>query len=165
MNIPTTYEYIKQNFPVIIDEFESRRAKSKAKNAKANLADFDFYFSVSQRVKGYSLSEVISMAKEKQPTENFNELDREKWVNDKVNRVIPDLGVRIYAKRNQYELDSDLPRHNIPNTVLDHYRENYEEEFDRCRRNQNLTPEQRDKEMQENLAKLRSMGGFMEFRI
>jgi hypothetical protein len=160
MNIETTAENIKKNYPTeykqIVDAWKKSKSKTKCKTEKGIKFSFDW----GQRIESMNFADLIggkAFKKEPPLPKDFETFFKSKFDPSTI-------GSCVMGKwKGGCERSDSLK--NVPPEIYESYRENYKKDYAEEKRVASLTPAQRDKEIKDSLKQLSGMGGFMAISI
>src|SRR3972149_3504357 len=143
MEIKLSYEEVKTNHSDLIGVLVGKMQTSKLKDKSKSEREYDFYYSYGVAVRGM----------------NFGEM-----VNEKLNSVIG-LSLTISSGRTKrYIALSEKPR-----LFVDKFSEIYIESIKEIKKEEErlskLTPDEKDREIQESINELSEMGGFLALNV
>jgi len=160
MRLETTYELAKERHPEQVEEIIATLRRSKSKQKNANPEDLNWYYDYCKAVKAHSFMEVIENARTRAQEPPSNPC-----VEARVASMVEGLHFRLSASRKHWIGTAQLNEGFVPPELIAQFVERAEEERAEQERIDNLTPEERDAEVQELLGELRQDPGFMEFEI
>lgn len=145
MKIETTEQIIKKEYPEIYKEFKSKNP---------DLSKFRFSFEIAETIRGYTFNEIIS-GKATKDKERDNGLD----IEDRLQERLQNVTVWIKASSGRCHYTSNA-LDKIPFTVIETYRKMITEQRKERERIQAMSPEERTKNTNALLKKLRKSSDF-----
>ena len=162
MDIKLTYEEVKSNHSDLIEVLVGKIRSSKEKSKNKSEKDYEWSYSYGVAVRGMSFGEMINdlqKGKKEEQEKSANET-----INEKLNAVIG-LSLTISAGRTKrYIALNDRPKLFV-SKFSDIYMKGIEDMEKEKERISKLTPEEKDREMQENINELSGMGGFIGMNV
>lgn len=155
METEISYSKMKKLFPNEVAEVMSKLRKSSSKEKKAKESSLTWSFDWRQQIKGMSFDEMLKSIGQPKP---------KKTVEQKLKELRKSLLISVKGQKNRW-IGFSKQINVIPDEVLEFYKSSYQEQEDEEKRIENLTEEQREKELEEDLKELRKYPGFVEITI
>jgi hypothetical protein len=159
-----SYSEVKSSHPELISILVGKIRSSNSKDKNKSEKDYEWSYSYGVAVKGMSFDEMISemhigKKKEVEPEKSFSEM-----INSKLNSVIG-LSLTISAGRTKrYVALTDKPKLFVEKFSAV-YQKGIEDMENEQARISKLTPDEREREVQEHINELSDMGGFVGMNI
>jgi hypothetical protein len=157
MELQTTYEVVTERYSDVLEKFEKKRVRSKAKHAQRDLKEFKFYFLCCMVIQNIPLNKMLEGAFSKGGTKKKSLDNREKFVRKKVEEYRGSTRCMLKAASKNYILHESI---DTPQEVLDPYYKQCLEEHDEQVRWSQLSKEDQEVEVGEIIKELSQYPGF-----
>nr|QBM02801.1 hypothetical protein [uncultured archaeon] len=163
MEIKLSYEEVKTNHSDLIGVLVGKMQTSKLKDKSKSEREYDFYYSYGVAVRGMNFGEMVNQIHNRD-FKTEQEKSSSEIINEKLNSVIG-LSLTISSGRTKrYIALSEKPR-----LFVDKFSEIYIESIKEIKKEEErlskLTPDEKDREIQESINELSEMGGFLALNV
>ena len=163
MDIKINFQELKENHSDLIDLLVEKIRSSNSREKDKTPSEFEWYYSYGVKIQGLSLGEMMNeIGKPKKQKSNEEILD------EKLNSVFG-LSLTVAAGRTKRYISLGNDSKSYPKLFVDKFTEIYMKSVDDFNKEQDrlskLTPEEKEREIQEHINELTDMGGFVGFNL
>lgn len=160
MEIKITYEEVKAQHPDFMEQLVGKINTSNSKDKNKHPKDYEWSYTYGVAIKSFKLGDMLLETKQDEKSQNG-------VLAGKLNSIIG-LCLTISAGRTKrYIAINDKPE-DFPKLFVDKFSDIHKKDIEAQSKEEDrlnkLTPEERDREIQENLNDLTDMGGFFGFK-
>lgn len=164
MEIKITYQELKANHPDLVETLVNKIRSTNSKEKDKPEKDYEWFYSYGVVVRGMSFGEMLNQLPEKKEENGIDESIAKKLKSVMGLSVVVAAGrTKRYVALNYDDIDK------MPKLFIDKFSEmhkkNIEEDKKEQERFNKLTPEEQNRETQETINELNSMGGFIGLNV
>jgi hypothetical protein len=156
MKTPIAYEVILQRYPESVNKIMQKLQKGKSKEKNSKPEEFEWCFDCSVEGRAYQFNDILNAQADRAKEDAMT-------IEQKLKDYASRCHVYISASKGRW-WGSDNTRITIPPEIIEAQRKQYEADQKEKTRIANLTPEQKDSEIEQLLKRLRGTPGFIEIR-
>ena len=164
MEITISYEEMKKRYPEIIKEFIEKLRKGKSKERLSDEKELTYKFSWGIAGKACSFNEIINnLGKDKDPS--FFDLYQDNVTIENIEKYFGNRIIWSFIASIKKWTTYIIPSEPYPKEILEYYIPSFKREVEDYKYFNSLTPEEKQKDIENCLKELRKDPGFFEVSI